>query len=52
MPETTLRFELPSNHTLVFSGSQKVAVKTCREEKQSFTIVLAIAADKAKVTLG
>ena len=40
------------NNTLVFSGSQKVAVKTCKEEKQSFTIVLAVAADRAKVTLG
>lgn len=52
MHETTLRFELPPNHTLVFSGSQTVAVKTCRAEKQSFTIVLAVAADRAKVTLG
>ena len=49
MDETPIHFELPSNRTLEFSGSQKVSVKSCRAEKQSFTVVLAVAANGAKV---
>ena len=50
MDETPMRFELPLNQTLEFSGSRRVPVKSCRAEKQSFTVVLAVAADGAKVT--
>lgn len=49
MDETPMRFELPLNQTLEFSGSRRVPVKSCRAEKQSFTVVLAVAADGAKV---
>ena len=49
MDETPMRFELPSNRTLEFSGSQTVPVKSCGAEKRSFTVVLAVAADGAKV---
>ena len=47
--ETPMHFELPSNRTLEFSGSRTVAVKSCGAEKRSFTVVLAVAADGAKV---
>ena len=49
MDETPMRFELPSNRTLEFSGSRTVPVKSCGAEKRSFTVVLAVAADGAKV---
>ena len=49
MDETPMRFELPSNRTLEFSGSQTVPVKSCGAEKRSFTVVLAVATDGAKV---
>ena len=49
MDETPMRFELPLNQTLEFSGSRRVPVKSCRAEKQSFIVVLAVAADGAKV---
>ena len=49
MDETPMRFELPLNQTLEFSGSRRVPVKSCRAEKQSFTVVLAVAANGAKV---
>ena len=44
-----MRFELPSNRTLEFSGSRTVPVKSCGAEKGSFTVVLAVAADGTKV---
>ena len=44
-----MRFELPSNQTLEFSGSRTVPVKSCAAEKRSFTVVLAVAADGTKV---
>ena len=44
-----MHFELPSNRTLEFSGSQTVSVKSCGAEKRSFTVVLAVAANGAKV---
>ena len=47
MDETPMRFELPSNRTLEFSRT--VPVKSCGAEKRSFTVVLAVAADGAKV---
>ena len=49
MDETPMHFELPSNRTLEFSGSQTVSVKSCGAEKRSFTVVLAVAANGAKV---
>ena len=49
MDETPMRFELPLNQTLEFGGSRRVPVKSCGAEKQSFTVVLAVAADGAKV---
>ena len=48
MDETPMRFELPSSRTLEFSGSRTVPVKSCRAEKRSFTVVLAVAADGTK----
>jgi len=44
-----MRFELPTNRTLEFSGSRTVPVKSCGAEKRSFTVVLAVAADGTKV---
>ena len=49
MDETPMRFELPSNRTLEFSGSWTLPVKSCGAEKQSFTVVLAVDADGTKV---
>ena len=49
MDETRMHFELPSNRTLEFSGSRRVSVKSCGAEKRSFTVVLAVAANEAKV---
>ena len=49
MDETPMRFELPSTRSLEFTGSRTVPVKTCRAEKQSFTVTLAIAADGTKL---
>ena len=49
MDETPMSFELPLNRTLEFSGSRRVPVKSCGAEKQSFTVVLAVAANGAKV---
>ena len=40
MDETLMWFELPSSHTLEFSGNRTVPVKSCGAEKQSFTITL------------
>ena len=48
MDETPMRFELPSTHTLEFSGNRTVPIKTCGAEKRSFTITLAVAADGTK----
>ena len=44
-----MRFEVPSNRTLEFSGSRTVPVKSCGAEKRSFSVVLAVAADGTKV---
>ena len=44
-----MRFELPSSRTLEFSGSRTVPVKSCRAEKRSFTVTLAVAADGKKL---
>ena len=49
MDETPMHFELPLNRTLEFSGSQTVSVKSCGAEKRSFTVVLAVSANGAKV---
>ena len=51
MDETPMRFELPLNRTLEFSGSRTVPVKSCEAEKRSFTVVLTVAADGAKLPL-
>ena len=48
MDETPMRFELPSTRTLEFSGNRTVPVQTCGEEKCSFTVTLAVAADGTK----
>ena len=47
--ETPKRFELPSSHTLEFSVSRTVPVKSCGVEKRSFTVTLAVAADGKKL---
>ena len=49
MDETPMRFELPSNRTLEFSGSRTVSVKSCGAEKRSFTVALAVAAEGTKL---
>ena len=49
MDETAMRFELPSSRTLEFSGSRTVPVESCRAEKRSFPVVLAVAAAGTKV---
>jgi len=49
MDETPMRSELPSTHSLEFTGSRMVPVKTCRAEKRSFTVTLAIAAGGTKL---
>lgn len=43
LDERPMRFELPSWHSLAFTGSQTVPVKTC------FTVTLAVAADGTKL---
>ena len=49
MDETLMHFELPSSHSLEFTGSRTVPVKTGRAEKCSFTVTLAVAADGTKL---
>ena len=49
MDETPMRFELPSTRLLEFTGSRTVPVISCRAEKRSFTVTLAVAADGTKL---
>jgi len=51
MDETPMRFELPSSCTLEFNGSRTVPVKSCGAEKRSFTVTLAVIADRRNYNL-
>ena len=51
MDETPMRLELPSTRSLEFTGSRTVPIKTCRAEKPSFTVTLAVAVDGTKLPL-
>ena len=49
MDDTLMRFELPSMCSLEFTGSRTVPVKSCRAERQSFTVTVAVAVDGTKL---
>lgn len=49
MDETPMRFELPATRTLEFRGSQTVPIVSCRGDKQSFIVVLAVKANGEKL---
>lgn len=49
MDETPMRFELPATRTLEFTGNQTVQIFSCRGDKQSFTVVLAVKVDGEKL---
>ena len=49
MDETPMRFELPATRTLEFTGNRTVPILSCGGDKTSFTVVLAVKADGAKL---
>lgn len=49
MDETPTRFELPATRTLEFTGNQTLPILSCRDDKQSFTLVLAVNVDGEKL---
>ena len=49
MDETPMRFELPATRTLEFTGNRTVPILSCRGDKQSFTVVLAVKANGDKL---
>ena len=49
MDETPMRFELPATRTLEFTGNRTVPILSCRGDKQSFTVILAVKADGEKL---
>ena len=49
MDETPMRFELPATRTLEFTGNRTVPISSCGDDKQSFTVVLAVKADGEKL---
>ena len=49
MDETLMRFELPAIRTLELTGNRTVPILSCRDDKQSFMVVLTVKADGQKL---